>query len=461
MFSPKSYVKVEMFISASDAFTLGISKLGTDKLSATGATWTDVTDSVVRVQTSTGYSLISGIYTQPQPGTLSLDLQSATLDPNFNARIRNGVNIRVSALTSPVRCIWYGRITSVYATYLHDGQNIVTIQATEPLDTAMNRTRTSSYPTESSDSRFTGLMTTLGFGSKYLLTGPFSATMAALPRDNRSTGDLLTEVVKAELGAIYWAADPGQTQDGYIIFEGRYELQNALSISSANYFFSDVHSTASTHSCYSSIDIGADLDRMTNRITATCDTQRTKTTTAATGTGTTSTLTVGSGHGFVAGDVVNVSGVVPGGYNGTYTLSSITSTTISYANDAIGAQTQAGTVGVDVNITQANTDQVQLYGSQNLDVTVSLDPSGSQLQTWVNVALNRPMPRTVRRIQARAVGPAGVFQNHVAASPNDVASIVKTIGTNTIDTKLLISNVSHTIDSDGWLMDIELWSGLS
>ena len=386
-FSPKSYVKVEMFISASDAFTLGVSKLGTDKLSSTGATWTDVTDNVVRIQTTTGPALIAGIYPQPQPGTLSLDLQSATLDPNFNARIRNGVNIRVTALTTPNFCFWYGRITSVYATYLHDDQNIITIQATDLLDRAMNASRTSSWSAQTTLARFDALMSTLGYSGRKISPPFTSASMAALPLDTRSTGDMLTEIVKCELGSIYWIADPFQTQDGYVVFDDRSAFQN-INLYTPDYEFSDIHSTAASHSCYSSIDIGADLDRMTNDIYA------------------------------------------------------------IYATSTTSVRKQ-------------NTDQVQLYGSQRLDITLELNPVGTALADWVDVALARPLPRTVKRIQARAVGPTGVLQKHVKATVNEVARIVKTIGSNTIDTQLLISNVSHTIDSDGWLMDIELWSGLS
>lgn len=386
-FSPKSYVKVEMFISASDAFTLGVSKLGTDKLSSSTATWTDVTDSVVRISTTTGPALVAGIYPQPQPGTMSVDLQSATLDPNFNARIRNGVNIRVTALTTPNFCFWYGRITSVYATYLHDGQNIITIQATDLLNQAMNASRTSSWSSQTTGARFDSLMSTLGYSARKISPGSSAATMAALPLETRSTGDMLTEVVKCELGIMYWIADPFQTQDGYIVFDDRTTLED-VNLYTPDYQFSDIHSTSTSHSCYSSIDIGADLDRMTNDI---------------------------------------------------YAIYATSTTSVRKQND----------------------DQVQLYGSQRLDITLELNPAGTALADWVDVALARPLPRTVKRIQARAVGPTGVLQKHVKATVNETARIVKTIGANTIDTQLLISNVSHTIDSDGWLMDIELWSGLS
>ena len=66
-------------------------------------------------------------------------------------------------------------------------------------------------------------------------------------------------------------------------------------------------------------------------------------TTGASGTGTTATLTVSS-HTFIVGNTITVSGVTPGGYNGTYVVTAVTSTTISYANATTAAQTVAGTI---------------------------------------------------------------------------------------------------------------------
>jgi hypothetical protein len=70
-------------------------------------------------------------------------------------------------------------------------------------------------------------------------------------------------------------------------------------------------------------------------------------TTAASGTGTTATITTTSNHNLAVGDRVTIAGVTPTGYNGTYILTAVTSTTLSYANATTGAQTVAGTVSVD------------------------------------------------------------------------------------------------------------------
>ena len=71
-------------------------------------------------------------------------------------------------------------------------------------------------------------------------------------------------------------------------------------------------------------------------------------TTAASGTGTTATLTTTSNHNLAVGDRITVAGVTPTGYNGTFIVTAVPSSTqVSYANATTGAQTVAGTVSVD------------------------------------------------------------------------------------------------------------------
>lgn len=86
-------------------------------------------------------------------------------------------------------------------------------------------------------------------------------------------------------------------------------------------------------------------------------------TTAASGTGTTATITTTSNHNLAVGDVAIIAGVTPTGYNGTYVLTGVTATTISYANATTGSQTVAGTVAApaQVSITSRSAGTMPLY----------------------------------------------------------------------------------------------------
>lgn len=70
------------------------------------------------------------------------------------------------------------------------------------------------------------------------------------------------------------------------------------------------------------------------------------TTTAASGTGAVATLTYATTTtpAFVLGSTIVVAGVTPSGYNGTYVVTAVTATTVSYANATTGSQTVAGTI---------------------------------------------------------------------------------------------------------------------
>ena len=94
-------------------------------------------------------------------------------------------------------------------------------------------------------------------------------------------------------------------------------------------------------------------------------------TTAAAGSGTVATLTTKGAHGVKPGDSVTVTGITPSGYNGTYTVTTVpTSTTFTYSNATTGAQTKAGKVAY----TSATT-MWEDYGGK-LEVSISEDIPG-------------------------------------------------------------------------------------
>lgn len=96
-------------------------------------------------------------------------------------------------------------------------------------------------------------------------------------------------------------------------------------------------------------------------------------TTAASGTGTTATLTFAAQAAapFVVGGKITVAGVTPTGYNGTFTVTACTTTTVSFATTTTGAQTVAGTIVQGAALTNAtlpvsSVQQVSQYISGTL-----------------------------------------------------------------------------------------------
>ena len=76
------------------------------------------------------------------------------------------------------------------------------------------------------------------------------------------------------------------------------------------------------------------------------------TATGASGTGSTATLTFDTQTDvpFAAGDTIVINGMVPTGYNGTYTVTSATTSSVSYASATTGSMTTAGRISQTYHI---------------------------------------------------------------------------------------------------------------
>ncbi len=92
-------------------------------------------------------------------------------------------------------------------------------------------------------------------------------------------------------------------------------------------------------------------------------------TTAASGTGSVATLTYDGPYQFVVGEVVVVSGVVPAGYNGSYTVTASSAGSVSYANATTGAMTTAGTVNDVALVPYFTNDATSTSTANNILVT--------------------------------------------------------------------------------------------
>ena len=78
------------------------------------------------------------------------------------------------------------------------------------------------------------------------------------------------------------------------------------------------------------------------------------TVTGASGTGTTATLTYSGSYTFLVGSTITVSGMTPSGYNGNYTVTASGTGTVSYANATTGFTT-GGKIGATATLTFTNT----------------------------------------------------------------------------------------------------------
>jgi len=265
-FNIKTDIKFELYLPAEGDFVLGVSKLGVDKLSSTTPSWVDIAANLATLDTSVGPDVQSGIYTRSNPGMITATFQSATYDPNFNGRVRVGVDLRIQVYQGGS---WFylfrGRISDLSVVYNYDGSNLVTLMAFDYLERFMNETAGSSFntlPGISTGNTIYNLVNSIPSAPPFVFD-PGVAYLNGFVGADLKAANIVNDAVLAELG-LFWY----ESRTGELIFENRDFIANQLT-SSAAYSFSDVHSAAASHVCYSDVRIGASSDQLTNVITAT------------------------------------------------------------------------------------------------------------------------------------------------------------------------------------------------
>jgi len=379
----KTDIKFELFLPASGDFVLGISKLGTDKLSSSAGSWVDIAANLASLETAVGPSVQSGIYTQTNPGMISATFQSDTYDPNFNARIRAGVDIRIQVYQAGS---WFylfrGRIADLSVVYNYDGSNVVTLMAYDYLQRFMNESLENfTYAQGANTGDLVNAVNTTATGSLVPLTYDIGQAFAQAYSGSYTVGDVINDLVLAELG-LFWY----ESSDNRLYYRDRFFVSTALS-GSATYSLSDVHTTATSHVCYSDLRIGVSTDQLVNKVIA------------------------------------------------------------SYSD---GSGTRYS----------VNRDSYDLYGPQILDLTVPVSTAGTTLYDWCVAAVNRPIQNSIQEIIFKGVNRTGDLYSATRVKVGDVVSVVKTIGSNTINEKFIVVNVRHSINTDVWQTTLELWKGL-
>lgn len=109
-------------------------------------------------------------------------------------------------------------------------------------------------------------------------------------------------------------------------------------------------------------------------------------TTAASGTGTTATITFAAQAAapFEVGSQIIVAGVTPTGYNGTFTVTACTTTSVSYATITTGAQTVAGTVKMGIPLTASTIPVATIQGTDLYISSYTSDAIGSRIRLETN-----------------------------------------------------------------------------
>jgi hypothetical protein len=109
-------------------------------------------------------------------------------------------------------------------------------------------------------------------------------------------------------------------------------------------------------------------------------------TTTAGGNGTTATISFAAQAAapFQVGSQIIVAGVTPAGYNGTFTVTACTTTSVSYANTTITSQTVAGTVKMGTALTSSTIPVATIQGSDIYVSSAISDAIGARIRLESN-----------------------------------------------------------------------------
>jgi len=153
---------------------------------------------------------------------------------------------------------------------------------------------------------------------------------------------------------------------------------------------------------------------------------RALTTTAATGDGTTATITFAStGYYPIVGQTITVSGVVPAGYNGTFTVTASSATSVSYLNTTTAAQTTAGTVNLATTVQLQ--DALTMGATRQLSFNSGTIDLNDKTLTTQNVSAATNAPHTI----LFGTGEINVTGSNLTIWTNDSATTYPFIATGT------------------------------
>lgn len=176
------------------------------------------------------------------------------------------------------------------------------------------------------------------------------------------------------------------------------------------------------------------LDTYTSayRVTTTSRLKKEKTVTVLARSGGTVTATIGSSHGLLAGDVIRLIGSTDGTFDGVFTLTSVASTTVSWAQN-LGNASGGATTGTVLLSHKLQTASQNGYVSVYVSDVSGASISDLSLQAIEDDLVNRSVAGLTIRVDNVRVVPIGVAVTVTLAANNVTGSAVTSAIQNALD----------------------------
>lgn len=231
--------------------------------------WKNLTCETFDIQLTSGSVVESGIFNAPSASVAQIRMQGADYDPFSSGLIHAGTGIRINIEPLPdtdpgvTTTIWQGTVRDFSATYNQQGNNIVVINAVDPMQAFLN-TKVASYVVPSLTKYPSDVITDLANTYYTGITGnlnPDIYFLAAKTYTNTTVGEIIQDCLVAGLGALW------TNRDGTLNYRSEDDLQNI--IQTYSFEFSTIHSTDPIHICMTDLVMKADSRDLPNEIIAT------------------------------------------------------------------------------------------------------------------------------------------------------------------------------------------------
>jgi hypothetical protein len=128
-------------LSSGGVFTIGISLIGGSDVLSDGSVfdWQQIQCETSKADISTGGTVISAFYFQPEAATCSIEVQSWAFDPNNSSAVRPGTPMRIRLVKDDYeQTLFNGFLDTFTVTYRADGPNLISFQATDSFKRLVN-----------------------------------------------------------------------------------------------------------------------------------------------------------------------------------------------------------------------------------------------------------------------------------------------------------------------------------
>jgi hypothetical protein len=278
VFDIRQNLSIEFYIPDAGTFVWGVNYWddgGVWDTDPSSLGWKNLTCETFDISLTSGCAIESGIFTAPSSSIAQIRMQGASYDPFASGVIHAGTGVRIKIEPLPdsdpgsTYTIWQGTVRDFSASYNQQGNNIISINAVDAMQTFLN-TFVAGYTIVTMTSLPGTVIADLaalyypGSFTPNINPDISSSYLAGKVYANTTVGAIINDCLTAGLGALW------MDREGTLQYRSQDDLENI--IDTFSFEFSTIHSTDPVHICMTDLVMKADSRDLPNEIVTTIST---------------------------------------------------------------------------------------------------------------------------------------------------------------------------------------------